>query len=79
LHDYSKNSQKHILPIPEKMEITRSWREQKVMLKRRFANLSDSDFEYKDGKRESMLDKLSTKLKKSRAELESLFAELQTY
>lgn len=61
------------------MEITRSWREQKVMLKRRFAILSDFDFEYKDGKRESMLDRLSTKLKKSRAELDSLFAELQTY
>ena len=61
------------------MEITRSWREQKVMLKRRFTILCDSDFEYKEGKREGMLNKLARKLKKSRAELESLFAELQTY
>lgn len=61
------------------MEITRSWREQKVMLKRRFPILSDSDFQFKEGQKESMLEKLSVKLKKTRAELELLFAELQTY
>ena len=61
------------------MEITRSWREQKVMLKRRFSILSDADFEFKEGQKENMLNKLATKLKKSRAELNSLFAELQTY
>lgn len=61
------------------MEITRSWREQKVMLKQRFEILSDADFEFKQGQRESMLDKLSQKLKKTKEELHSLFAELQTY
>lgn len=61
------------------MEVTRSWREQKVMLKQRFVNLKDKDFEYKEGQRESMLDKLSRKLKKTRQELEIIFAELQTY
>ena len=61
------------------MEITRSWREQKIMLKRRFSNLSDSDFEFEEGQRENMLDKLAIKLKKTRAELKLLFAELQTY
>jgi hypothetical protein len=61
------------------MEITRSWREQKVMLKRRFLVLSDTDFEFKEGEREGMLNKLSGKLKKTRQELEMLFAELQTY
>jgi hypothetical protein len=61
------------------MEITRSWREQKVMLKRRFLVLSDPDFEFKEGEREGMLNKLSGKLKKTRKELEMLFAELQTY
>lgn len=49
------------------------------MLKRRFSVLSDSDFEFKEGDRESMLKKLAIKLKKTRAELEILFAELQTY
>lgn len=61
------------------MEITRSWREQKVMLKRRFSNLCDMDFEFTAGKREGMLDRLSLKLNKTREELELLFAELQTY
>lgn len=61
------------------MKITRSWREQKVMLKRRFSNLLDLDFEYQDGERERMMERLSLKLEKSRDELESIFAELQTY
>lgn len=61
------------------MNITRSWREQKVMLKRRFSNLLDIDFEYQEGDRERMMERLSLKLKKSRDELDSLFAELQTY
>ncbi len=62
-----------------KTNITRSWREQKVMLKRRFTFLSDKDFDFKDEQKEMMLDNLAIKLKKTRAELELLFAELQTY
>ncbi len=62
-----------------KTNITRSWREQKVMLKRRFPFLSDKDFDFKDEQKEMMLDNLAVKLKKTRAELELLFAELQTY
>ena len=61
------------------MQITRSWREQRVMLKNRFSVLCDADFEFEDGQKESMLDKLSIKLKKTRSELELLFAELQNY
>ncbi len=62
-----------------KTNIIRSWREQKVMLKRRFPVLSDKDFDFKDEQKEMMLDSLAVKLKKTRAELELLFAELQTY
>ncbi|MHA7056292.1 hypothetical protein ACWGOQ_0003670 [Aquimarina sp. M1] len=62
-----------------KTNITRSWREQKVMLKRRFPFLSDQDFDFKDEQKEMMLDGLAAKLKKTRTELEVLFAELQTY
>jgi hypothetical protein len=62
------------------MIILRSWREQKVMLKRRFPSLSDEDFEFKnDTEREGMLEQLSIKLDKTRKELQLLFAELQTY
>lgn len=61
------------------MDITRSWREQKVMLKRRFSILLDLDFEYSEGQREKMMENLSIKLEKTRPELEVIFAELQTY
>ena len=61
------------------MKIIRSWREQKVMLKRRFSILEDEDFEFEEGKRESMMVKLCEKLNKTRKELNLLFEELQTY
>ena len=61
------------------MEIVRSWREQKVMLKMRFPILCDQDFVFEIGDRESMLTKLGAKLKRSRVELDALFAELQRY
>lgn len=52
------------------MQILRSWREQQVMLKRRFSI---------DGQREKMLSILCAKLGKNREELKLLFAELLTY
>ncbi|TXD76930.1 general stress protein CsbD [Algoriphagus ratkowskyi] len=61
------------------MNITRSWREQKVMLKQRFTVLNDADFEFIEGQREGMLNRLSQKLQKTKEELHLLFAELQTY
>jgi len=62
-----------------KMNIVRSWREQKIMLKRRFPILNDEDFVYEEGNKESMLKRLQAKLNKNASELESLFAELQLY
>jgi hypothetical protein len=59
------------------MNIVRSWREQKILLKRRFPILSEEDFSYEEGKRETMLNKLQEKLGKSKQELELIFAELQ--
>ena len=61
------------------MQIIRSWREQKAMLKMRYPSLCDKDFDFEDGDREGMLDKLSAKLEKTRSELCLIFAELQTY
>lgn len=49
------------------------------MLKMRFPILCDEDFVYEKDDRESMLKKLEVKLKKTRAELDALFAELQLY
>lgn len=59
------------------MNILRSWREQKILLKRRFPFLLEEDFLFEEGKKESMLEKLQLKLGKSRAELEVIFAEIQ--
>jgi hypothetical protein len=61
------------------MNVLRSWREQKVMLKRRFPILSEEDFAFEDGNKESMFKKLEAKLSKTKQEIESLFAELQLY
>ena len=61
------------------MNIVRSWREQKIMLKRRFPILNDEDFVYEEGNKDSMLKRLQAKLNKSASDLESLFAELQLY
>jgi hypothetical protein len=59
------------------MNIIRSWREQKILLKRRFPILSDEDFLFEEGKKESMLKKLEQKLGKNQLELESIFREIQ--
>jgi hypothetical protein len=61
------------------MNILRSWREQKIMLKRRFPNLDDEDFLMEDGNKESVMKRLEAKLNKTAQELEALFAELQLY
>lgn len=57
----------------------RSWREIRVMMKWRFADLNDADFEIIDGDKERTLEKLANKLQKTRVELERLIAELQHY
>jgi hypothetical protein len=61
------------------MDIIRSWREQKVMLKWRYPILQDLDFVFEEGEREKMYSKLATKLNKTRSELEALFADLQLH
>ncbi len=61
------------------MNIIRSWREQKIMLKRRFPILIDADFLTGDGSKESVLKMLEVKLSKTKAELELLLSELQLY
>lgn len=60
------------------MNILRSWREQKILLKRLFPILSDEDFVFEDGNKESMFKKLQEKLGKSKHELEMIFAEIQS-
>ncbi len=60
------------------MNILRSWREQKILLKRLFPILSDEDFVFEEGNKESMFKKLQEKLGKSKHELEMILAEIQS-
>ncbi len=55
----------------------RSWREQKILLKRMFSSLSDEDFQYEGERKEDMLERLQKKLGKTRQELDAIFADLQ--
>ena len=59
------------------MDIIRSWREQKILLKRRFPILSDDDFLFEVGKEETMLQKLGEKLGISKPELTLILEEIQ--
>ena len=59
------------------MDIIRSWREQRILLKRRFPILSDEDFLFEEGNKETMLRRLEIKLGISKPELELIFAEIQ--
>lgn len=59
------------------MNIVRSWREQKILLKRLFPTLSDEDFLFENENRESMFQRLQVKLNKTREELDLIFAKLQ--
>ncbi len=49
------------------------------MLKWRYPFLMEEDFQYKEGEKESMLTQLAAKIKKTRQELELIFAEIQLY
>ena len=59
------------------MNILRSWRELRVMLKWRFPILNDEDFALVNEDKETMLNKLATKLGKTKTEMEKILAELQ--
>ena len=59
------------------MMILRSWREQKILLKRKYPFLLDEDFLYEEGEKETMLEKLRKKLKMTKEQLDLVFAEIQ--
>lgn len=53
-----------------------NWNEQKGKLKQKFANLTDDDLKYAEGKEEELLGRLQKKLGKSKEEVEKLMSEL---
>ena len=53
-----------------------NWTDQKVKLKERFANLTDADLKYEDGKKDEMMAKIQTKLGKTKEEFEKIIETL---
>lgn len=53
-----------------------TWDDQKVKLKAKYPNLSDSDLHFEPGKKDKMFHKIQTKLGKSSDELEKIISEL---
>jgi len=57
-------------------EVKGNWNQQKGLLKQKFANLTDNDLMYENGKKDEMLGKLQIKLGKSKEELDTLLKSL---
>ena len=57
-------------------ELKGNWNEQKGKLKKQFAELTDNDLMFEEGKKEEMLGKLQIKLGKTKEELTKLMDAL---
>lgn len=62
--------------IMKTIEVKGNWNEQKGKLKQKFAQLTDDDLLFAEGKKDEMLGKLQIKLGKSKAELDKIIAAL---
>jgi uncharacterized protein YjbJ (UPF0337 family) len=59
--------------MPNSREIEGNWNELKGKLKQKFADLTDDDLLYEEGKEDEMWGKLQQKLGKTQKEIKSLF------
>ncbi|AWG25924.1 CsbD family protein [Flavobacterium kingsejongi] len=59
--------------MPNSKEIKGNWNEFKGKLKQKFADLTDDDLLYEEGKEDEMWGKLQQKLGKTEKEIKSLF------
>jgi len=57
-------------------EVKGSWKEQKGMLKQKFAVLTDNDVMFEEGKKEEMLGRLQVTLGKTKEELHDIIGVL---
>ncbi|MBK7885891.1 MAG: CsbD family protein [Bacteroidetes bacterium] len=58
-------------------EIKGNWNEQKGKLKQKFANLTDDDLLFVEGKKDEMMGKLQIKLGKTKEEWDSIMKDLE--
>jgi uncharacterized protein YjbJ (UPF0337 family) len=59
-----------------KKEIEGNWNKQKGKLKQKFANLTDNDLMFAEGKKDEMFGKLQIKLGKTKEELQKVLQNL---
>ena len=59
--------------MPNSEEIKGNWNEMKGKLKQKFADLTDDDLLFDEGKEDEMWGKLQQKLGKTKKEIQSLF------
>ena len=57
-------------------EVKGNWNEQKGKLKQQYANLTDDDLMFAEGKKDEMLGKLQIKLGKTKEELHAIIGAL---
>ena len=57
-------------------EMKGNWHELKGKLKQQFADLTDNDLMYEEGKEEELYGRIQVKLGKSKEEVKKLFEEL---
>jgi len=60
----------------ELTELKGNWNEQKGKLKQKYAELTDDDLLYAEGKKDEMLGRLQIKLGKTKEELHSIISAL---
>lgn len=74
---FNQVSEKSIKQIKmNKQEVKGMWDQQKGKLKQMFANLTDDDLMFAEGKKDEMLGKLEIKLGKPKAELDKIMLAL---
>ncbi len=57
-------------------EVKGNWNEQKGKLKQKFAELTDNDLLFAEGKKEEMMGRLQIKLGKTKEELHKIIGDL---
>ena len=62
--------------MSNKEQMKGSWNEQKERLKQKFALLTDNDLLFAEGKKNEMLEKIQTKLGKTKEEIEAIIQSL---
>ena len=61
-----------------KLEIKGNWNEMKGTLKKKYANLTDNDLAFAEGKEDELIGKLQKKLGKSKEDVHKIISDLNS-